>query len=121
MQTSKKSWDNGEVIAIKYLKNKDYIIIDSNFKFSQIWEIDLIAKKENIYVFVEVKYRKNSNYWTWEESISKNKKRKLLKTIHYYCMINNIDLENIRFDIISILKEEKSYKLMHYRNQSLEE
>jgi len=53
----KKIWDQAELLSIDYLKRNWYQIIDTNFKFSTFWEIDIIAKLENIYVFVEVKFR----------------------------------------------------------------
>lgn len=115
----KKSWDKGELIAIEYLKKNDYYLIETNFKFSIFWEIDLICKYNNLTVFIEVKYRKNSNFWVGEESITKNKLFKLQKTIEYYCVWHWISFEKIRFDVISITKQEKSYKLIHYKNQSL--
>lgn len=116
----KKIWDQAELLSIDYLKRNSYQIIDTNFKFSTFWEIDIIAKLENIYVFVEVKFRSNDKFWEGIESITKIKLQKLLKTIYYFCNKNKIDLENIRFDVISITKWTKSYKLVHYKNQSLE-
>jgi putative endonuclease len=115
----KKSWDNWELLAIEYLKKNGYHLIDTNFKFSIFWEIDLILKKDEITVFVEVKYRSNDKFWTWTESIWASKKRKILKTIEYYSVKNKINLEKIRFDVISIEKMEKSFRLTHFRNESL--
>lgn len=116
MNSTKQTWDNWEVIAIKYLQKNLYTILDSNFKFWRFWEIDLIAKKDWIVVFIEVKYRNNTNFWIPEESIIQNKLRKCKKTIEYYVVKNKLDYEKIRFDVITILKWEKSYKVKHYRN-----
>lgn len=115
----KKSWDKAEILAIEYLKRNSYKLVETNFKFSIFWEVDLICLKDDLTIFIEVKYRSTDNFWTWEEGISKNKLLKLQKTIEYYCVWHNINFEKIRFDVISIKKEEKSYKLIHYKNQSL--
>ncbi len=115
----KKSWDQGELLAIEYLKRNWYSLVETNFKFSIFWEVDLICEKEDITVFIEVKYRSSDKFWIWEESITKQKLFKLQKTIEYWCVGHGIDFEKIRFDVISILKQEKSYKLTHYKNQSL--
>ena len=115
----KKLWDKAELLAIDYLKRNDYNIIDTNFKFSRFWEIDIIAKKDDLVVFIEVKYRSSQQYWTWEESIWRLKKQKILKTIDYFCVKNKIDFEKIRFDVIIILKMLKNYRLIHYKNQEL--
>ena len=48
----------GEDLAIKYLKEKGYEIIERNFRCKQ-GEIDIIAKAKEEYVFIEVKTRTN--------------------------------------------------------------
>jgi putative endonuclease len=114
--TTKKTWDNGEIIAIKYLQKNWYSILDTNFKFGRFWEIDIIWKKDDLTVFFEVKYRNSIKYWIPEESITKYKLSKCRKTIYYYCKKNRVDFEKIRFDAITILKKEESYGITHYRN-----
>jgi putative endonuclease len=101
------------------LQNNNYQIIDSNYKFWRFWEIDVIAVKNGIYSFIEVKYRSSEKYWTAEESITKSKLFKLEKSIYSYCMKNKINLENIRFWVITIIKWSNSYKLKHYKNIEL--
>ena len=113
-------WDEGELIAIKYLQRKGYKVLDTNFKFSRFWEIDIICKKENITIFIEVKYRTNDKYGTPEESITKNKLRKAKRTIEYYIVKHENNFEDIRFDVVSIVRETKSYKLKHYKNIQVE-
>ena len=114
--STKQTWDKWEVIAIKYLQKNDYSIKDTNFKFGRFWEIDLIANIDNLTVFIEVKYRNNTNYWIPEEAITANKLRKCKKTVEYYVVKNKLDFEMIRFDVITILKWESSYKVKHYKN-----
>lgn len=115
----KKSWDKAEILAIEYLKKNGYKLLETNFKFSIFWEVDLICSFEDLTIFIEVKYRSSDRFGTWEESITKNKLLKLQKTIEYWCISHHIDFEKIRFDVISITKEEKNYKLVHYKNQKL--
>lgn len=115
----KKLWDKAELMAIEYLKRNNYNILDTNFKFWRFGEIDIIASSSDITTFIEVKYRSNDTFWSAEESISKQKKYKILKSIEYYCLKNNINLEHIRFDVIVILKKIDSFRLIHYKNQEL--
>ena len=116
MQTTKKSWDIWELIAIKYLQKNGYKILDTNYKFGRFWEIDIIAKLGNVTIFIEVKYRSSSKFWIGEESITPYKLKKLEKTIYSYCFMNRIEQENIRFDAITIMKWQNSYKVKHYKN-----
>lgn len=115
----KKSWDLGELLAIDYLKKNWYHLIETNFKFGRFWEIDLVCRKDDLVVFVEVKYRESFKFWTPEESINKQKLFKISKTIDFYCVKNKVDFEKIRFDVVSISKWETSYKLIHYKNQGI--
>ena len=116
MQSTKNIGDKWEVIAIKYLQNKWYKILDSNYKFWRFWEVDIIAKNNNLIVFFEVKYRNSIKFWIPEEAIIKSKLRKCRKTVEYYVVKNNYNFDDIRFDVITILKWTISYKLKHYKN-----
>ncbi len=116
MKKSKKIGDIGELIAIKYLQDKWYKLLDTNYKFGRFWEVDLVLKLDDITVFIEVKYRSSDKFWIGEESITKNKLRKFKKTVESYCFMHKIDFTKIRFDVISIMKETLSYKLKHYKN-----
>lgn len=116
MQSTKSKGDKWELIAIKYLQSKWYKIKDTNFKFWRFWEIDIVTELDWITCFIEVKYRNNTKFWIPEESIIKSKLFKFKKTIDYYVVVNKLDFEKIRFDVITILKGEKSYKMKHYKN-----
>ena len=119
---NKKIWDKAELVAINYMQKKWYTLITTNFKFWKVGEIDLIFRWDYWKtIFVEVKYRSSNEFGIWEDSVNYFKKMKLFKTIQNYCFLKKINEENIRFDVISIVKWEKSYKLTHYRNESLED
>ncbi len=116
MDSNTKIWNKWEIIAIKYLQKHNYLMLETNFKFWRFWEIDIIAKFEWKIIFIEVKYRSSDAYWLPEEAITKYKLSKCKKTAEFYLAKNQYDFENIRFDAITILKQEKSYKITHYKN-----
>ena len=116
MKTNTEIWNNWEVIAIKYLQKHNYEILDTNFKFWRFWEIDIICKKDSKVIFIEVKYRNNTNFWFPEEALTKSKLSKCKKTADFFLAKNQYDFENIRFDAITILKWDTSYKITHYKN-----
>ena len=66
----------GEKIAKHFLEGKGYKIIEQNYK-TKYAEIDLVAKKGNELIFVEVRTKKGDNFVTPEETIDKRKLRKL--------------------------------------------
>ena len=111
---NKEVWRLWEQIAAKYLESKWYKLIMYNYQ-KQFWEIDIIMKQWEEIVFIEVKTRKNQNYWEWFESVNQKKINKMLKTWEYYCLENNIDFDYCRFDVISIhLTNEEKYKIKHF-------
>ena len=77
----------GEQIATNYLKSQNYEILNRNFSCKQ-GEIDIIAKDNKEYVFVEVKTRTNSDYGEPVDSVNKIKQKHLKRTIEYYiCLL----------------------------------
>lgn len=108
-------WNQGELIAIRYLQKHNYTIRETNFTFGRFWEIDIIAQKDNFTYFIEVKFRKNLAYGTPEESIIPSKLKKCQKTLEYYCKRHKIHPETIQFDVITILKTSSAYRVTHYK------
>jgi len=105
----------GEEVAKSYLEEKGYNIIEQNWRYSRA-EVDIIAKEEEVLVFVEVKAR-SYNYYGPPEDFVTAKKRKLLSiAASAYMQKHNHDWV-IRFDIISVLfGEEKTYKIQHFED-----
>jgi putative endonuclease len=68
----------GESLAAEYLLQKGFTILHSNWRWSR-YEIDIIAIKDNILHFIEVKTRRTADYGFPEESISKWKLQCMLK------------------------------------------
>ena len=108
---TRKSGAEFEEMACQFLVSKDYVIRERNFHASKIGEIDVIANKDGIIYFVEVKGRNNNAYGSPAESIDFRKKQKLRLTAQYY--LNKYFLSNIeyRFLIIEIFKEFDKYKI----------
>jgi len=77
MKNTKQIGDYGEDIACDFLKKSyGYQIIDRNWK-NKYCEIDIIAEKNKVIYFVEVKYRKTAEYGDGFEAIHHNKLNKL--------------------------------------------
>lgn len=94
-----------EIIAQNFLKKKGYKIIECNYS-NEIGEIDIIAKQQDILVFVEVKFRSTSAFGLPREAVGNYKQNKIRKTALLYLQINDLFDCNIRFDVIDILGEE---------------
>ena len=95
----------GEIIATNYLKNKKYKIIETNYT-NKIGEIDIIAKKEDEIVFIEVKARSSTKFGLPNEAVNITKQNKIHNVALYYLQTKQLIDEKYRFDVIEILGED---------------
>lgn len=93
-----------ENLAKNFLINKGLEYISSNY-YSEYGEIDLIFKEDEALVFIEVKYRKNSEYGFAEESVTKSKLKRIINASLMYMSENNWD-RGCRYDLVAINGEE---------------
>lgn len=92
----------GEEIASKYLQKHGYKVIERNFR-KGYGEIDIIALKQNVLVFVEVKTRTSQEFGDPLEAIAPWKLRSLVKTAQFYKMTHKNLPEQMRIDAISVM------------------
>lgn len=104
----------GEKIAQGYLKAQGYEILKNNF-YTKRGEIDIIAKKENYIVFVEVKTRSNLNYGTPAMAVDGLKKKHLKSSASIYLYQNQFYKYDIRFDVIEIIINSGKCKINHIK------
>jgi putative endonuclease len=104
----------GEKLAAAHLQKNGYEIVERNYRFQKA-EVDIIAKKDNMMICVEVKTR-NSDYFGDPQSfVTPAKIKKIVKAMNHYLIENDIALET-RFDIIAVLKNNTTEKITHYEN-----
>jgi len=101
----------GEEMAADYLQKNGYTILQTNYVFLKA-EIDIIAKKENILAVVEVKTRSSIEYGLPQEFVKPKKIQLLVKAINEYIIQNDLDVE-VRFDIISVSKNQNLFDIDH--------
>lgn len=91
----------GEDKAAAFLQDKGYEILVRNYRFRHS-EIDIIAKKNKILAFIEVKTRTNVSFGMPEEFVDATKRRLIMKAAEQY--IFDTDWHgDIRFDVISVI------------------
>lgn len=100
-----------EMLAIKYLEEKSFEILATNWR-SGHKEVDIICKKNEMVIFVEVKFR-TSTAFGLPESFVNPQKIQLLKQAATDFLGNNTKLIPIRFDIIAIAKTLEPNSILH--------
>lgn len=97
---NKQIGDKGEEIAAEFLRSLGFDILERNWRFGHK-EIDLIARKDQLILFVEVKMRQNNRYGHPEEFVDARKQARLITAATAWLAETGHDKE-IRFDIIAI-------------------
>lgn len=101
----------GENAATELLLTNKYEILEKNYRFGRA-EIDLIARKNDLLVFVEVKLRRSDKFGFPEEAVSPRKQELFLETAEHY--IEKINWQHdIRFDIIAITQNNGKLNIHH--------
>ena len=105
----------GEDFACEYLKRQGYKIQFRNFR-CRIGEIDIIAVKDNVLCFIEVKTRNTTTYGLPREAVSLTKQRKIYRCAELYMQSKGIILNMpvLSFDVIEIIKEGTAVKEFHH-------
>lgn len=101
----------GEAEAARFLREKGYEILTTNFRYQHA-EIDLIAQKGKLLVFVEVKTRTGNAFGNPEEFVSYTKARLVMKAAEHYIFTHNWH-HDVRFDIVAILVSGTEQRIRH--------
>jgi putative endonuclease len=101
----------GEAEATRYLREQGYEIMTRNYRYQHA-EIDLIAKKGKLLVFVEVKTRTNLSFGNPEEFVSYTKAKLVMKAAEHYIFATDW-LHDIRFDIIAVTIAGNELRIKH--------
>lgn len=94
-----------EDLAAEYLQKNGYKVLTRNFRFQKA-EIDIIAEKEDLIIIIEVKARSTYAFMLPQEAVTKTKIKSIVTAANHYLEEFNRNNE-VRFDIISVLPDEK--------------
>ena len=92
----------GEKMAEVYLAERGYTMLYRNWRYGR-FEVDLIATKNGLLRFIEVKFRSSHQYGQPEEAVNKKKIRDLLQAIDQFLYLNP-QYNDFRLDVLSITK-----------------
>jgi putative endonuclease len=90
----------GEALAVTWLAEQGYALLHQNWKHSR-FEIDIIAKKEKVLHFIEVKSRSSHTFGYPEESVDKKKMQHLMNAAEAFQRLFP-EWKRIQYDVLSI-------------------
>ncbi|CDZ74909.1 Hypothetical protein ING2D1G_0750 [Peptoniphilus sp. ING2-D1G] len=103
----------GEEKSVDYLINKNYKILDRNYR-ALGKEIDIIAMDKNILVFIEVKTRNSKKFGNASEAVDYFKIKNIVTASLNYAVSKNLTEYQIRYDIIEYYIKE--HHINHIEN-----
>ncbi len=103
MTQSKKNGLWGEIETARYYRTKGYDIYDANFR-TRLGEVDIIAKKDEVLVFCEVKTRDHRAIDTPAAFVDLNKQKRVVAAALQYIKMKKYSGE-MRFDVSEVLIE----------------
>jgi putative endonuclease len=101
---NKRDFGNtSESSAVEFLKEKGFTIVERNYHAGRSGEIDIIASKESLLLFVEVKARNSKAYGGAVQSVSTAKINRLKKSAKQYCSTHPLAISmSMRYDLIAL-------------------
>ncbi|MES2892790.1 MAG: YraN family protein [Bacteroidota bacterium] len=101
MATHNTTGKFGETLGTAYLRRLGYRVIEMNWRYSRA-EVDLIAEKNGVLHFLEIKTRRTKKFGLPEEKVGKKKIQNLIIAAEQYVYLNP-EWNRIQFDILAIL------------------
>ena len=107
--------DAGEGAAAEMLRSRGYRIVARNHRCRR-GEVDLIAEKGELLVFVEVRTRATQAFGGPEETVSPAKQRRVLAAARDFLARWRGPERGARFDVVAIIDAPGGPKLQHFEN-----
>lgn len=101
----------GEELAVNYLLENGYEILETNYVFQKA-EIDILAQKNDVLAVIEVKTRSSLDFGDPQDFVKPKKIKLLVKAVNEYVISNDLEV-SVRFDIIAIYKNKSEFNLEH--------
>ncbi len=107
----------GEQRAKAFLEQNGYTILDTNWTSGKN-ELDIVAKKDEMLVVIEVKSRSTAYFEHPKDAITPAKIRRIVEATNDYITLKSLDLE-VRFDVISVLPNNNDFEIEHIEDAFL--
>ena len=105
----------GEDMAVEFLQQNGYCILDRNWTNKGRKELDIVAVKDDTVVFVEVKTRRLGAVTSPLSAVDSRKQHRICLAADSYLKANGIDLR-CRFDVICIVYNDAASQVEHFED-----
>jgi putative endonuclease len=105
----------GEDLAVRELERRGYAITARRYR-TRCGEIDIVAERDGVLVFVEVKARGDAEFGTAAEAVTPWKQRRLTRMAKDYLTRERIADRPCRFDVVTVMFDRADPVLEVYVN-----
>ena len=105
-----------EQIAADFLREHGYDILDQNYTFKHMGELDIVAETEGTLVIVEVRFRRSRHYGSPEGSLTPRKLRTIRRVAQAWMAHHRRYGCPVRFDVIAVELIDGDPTIRHHRN-----
>jgi putative endonuclease len=106
---------SGEDLACEYLARQGLRVVERNYR-CRAGEIDVVARDEATWVFVEVKERTGTSHGSAVEAVTPVKIQRLLRAARVYAATRGLSEAPLRFDVVAIDWGPEGPRVRHERN-----
>ena len=104
-----------EDLTVRYLKKQGFKIMVRNYRYRRA-EIDIIAQKSQLLIFVEVKARRSDRFGNPETFVGAKQQTLIRTAAEHYIITHDWDYD-IRFDIVAVCQQfNNQLKLTHFED-----
>lgn len=105
----------GELLVAHYLQKQGYTVLQTNYSIRG-GEIDIIAQRQEVLAFIEVKMR-SQLYFNTSEVVNRSKQNKIIHTARHYIAQSNVQQDRVyRFDIALVEPKDHDYTITYIPN-----
>jgi len=112
---SQELGERGERIAEAWLAQRGWRILDRRFRRGHR-DLDLVAEREGVVAFVEVKARRGRSFGDPVEAVNWRKQRELTRSASVWMARFGGGKQLFRFDVIGVLMDESGVRVRHVEN-----
>jgi putative endonuclease len=114
MQPTKFLGNQGEEAISKYLQKQGFTLLARNYQ-TRSGEVDVIATKDDVVAFVEVKTR-HINYFPIAQTVTYRKQQRIIKAARSFILANKIQDKIFRFDVATVIFEQPDLRIEYIAN-----
>lgn len=119
MHTRKQFGNQAEQLVAHYLEQQGFVILERNYT-KRYGEVDLIAHKDEVLAFIEVKARRHV-YFDLSQVVTRSKQKKIIAVAKAYIAQHNHTDTVCRFDVALVEGEGENQEVSYLPNAFCEQ